>query len=354
MSSAISTYSTPVYTAIRDLFHSLSPRERQITLLAIAVLACLAIFFTLKYFFRARVVPIQPLPERDEHGVLNGVGERTIKIGNDQYCVMEGTFEMGKLNGEGEKKRLVGDTVISREKGRFVNGKLHGPEGEEWNQDGTRFIGHFQDGLLHGPGKILTPEQHDQIGTFEKGQLIEGWKKCFNADVEEGTFDKKGRLDGNPCTRTCANGKIEHGLFRKGKFESSENEERTFPDGTIATGTFLKGCLEGRGVMTLANGEVREGTFHHNILVKGKKSWTDAEGTQNIWEGCFEMDPQLDYEVLHGPGEKRWITSDGVTRFNGTFIYGKMNGNGFKSFPSGVREEGTFVDDVLTIKEGQL
>lgn len=133
----------------------------------------------------------------------------------------------------------------SKEEGKFVNDKLVG-QGRRVYQNNPRYPngsigeGEFEDGELHGIGKLTTPSGNYYEGEFEHGALTGQGKYVSHDETAQGTY-KDGKLNG------------------KGKV--------TYPSGLILEGNFANGHPHGKIRTIEINGQVIESEYDNGKCI---------------------------------------------------------------------------------------
>lgn len=207
---------------------------------------------------------------------LNGKGKITFSNG----IKMEGIFKDDLLNGKGKFTSKDGIEIETE----FIDGAFAEPvyigitpdnlngKGMVFYPDGMRVEGNFIDGRLNGQGKIIDPD----------GEIIEG---IFKDDVLNGL----GKM-------TTAIGTKE-GEFRDGEL-NGKGKDTQFEGQMISEGIFKEGRLHGQGVVVHLNGDVWEGEFRDNQLIKGKMSLANG----NVLEGEFRNNELRNGKLTHSNG----------------------------------------------------
>ncbi len=171
--------------------------------------------------------------------------------------------------------------------------KEDGPSGVATWPSGARYEGDWARGLPHGTGTMKEPG----------GEVYTGG---FSAGVRHG----KGRL-------TFPDGTVLDTQFERGvRVQSVEELEVTYPDGARYVGPMVDGKREGRGMLTLHNGETYEGDFVANLF-EGRGTFRYITGA--VYQGSFEA------HYPQGVGSMAYL--DG-TRYEGHWALGKRNGTG--------------------------
>lgn len=137
--------------------------------------------------------------------------------------------------------------------GEFVNGRMESETSVEYKfENGTRYVGPFENGCFHGEGTLYLPGKGAFKGTWEKGRVVTG----------EFTFDDGLTYENKPEWEFCT--------ARDRRFWE-EHQEGIKPNGatllrrgenTIPFGMF--DCLEGYY-------NPRTGSIHHyvtNVVVR--------------------------------------------------------------------------------------
>lgn len=155
-------------------------------------------------------------------------------------------------------------------KGSWLKGQLHGSGKLVWS-DGRRYTGKFKNNLQHGEGEYVVPGYGGDTvfrGTWKNGKLHGlGSARYPNGDLYEGFF-KDGLKDG-------------HGILKEGKFLSSssiyvgqwyQNKRHGYgvldneKEGEKYMGMWQDDCRHGNGIMVTLDDIYYEGNFVNNNL----------------------------------------------------------------------------------------
>ncbi|MBA3722004.1 MAG: hypothetical protein H0W88_06350 [Parachlamydiaceae bacterium] len=233
-------------------------------------------------------------------GLLHGIGQST-----EEGLFYDGFFVEGKLHGKGTIRNL--NSIIILKEGKFIKGELI--EGTSL-KDGVTYIGMFLNGVLVGKGVKILPNGDRYEGNFKDNKLFGGGKILRkNNTTIEGVFkddvkietpyiyfgkDKDGMYstqyqDGLVMDRIFVEGTWEYGMSSPsisiGKFDHSTGlvgMGLKIENGTRQEGKFQKNSLEGIGRIIYANGDLLEGTFENDKIVKGYGKFITHTGVVSL------------------------------------------------------------------------
>lgn len=221
----------------------------------------------------------------DENEAFTGYGE--LETPTFHYV---GEFLNGKKNGYGT---LFNKNTNLIYEGEFLNDERSG-EGIEYIEGSLyTYKGSWLKNQKNGFGEIITNEGTSYIGYFENGEIKgEGIKTNSNGDIIKGVWINNDLPSGESCSYIGQNGQKYYGEIVNGKFEGYG----TFIDsnGTKYEGTFIENQRTGFGQQIYSDGSVYTGYYY---------------GNQRNKEGIFEF-------------------SNGYT-YEGGFLNGVFYGNGF-------------------------
>ena len=177
------------------------------------------------------------------NGKLNGIGRYI----NNKFVCFEGIFKDGVLEGkgtrietgdDGNKKIYIGNLKNYKKEGKgkiicknyvyegdFVNDKKHGKGKLEYNDNGNKYEGEFNNDDINGYGLYTFKNKHTYKGQFSNG-----------------LFHGKGLY------------KWPDGCYFKGEYINGVREgigEYKFSDGKIYKGPFSKGKPNGKGIINI-------------------------------------------------------------------------------------------------------
>mmetsp|Transcript_7878 Transcript_7878/g.18228 ORF Transcript_7878/g.18228 Transcript_7878/m.18228 type:complete len:592 (+) Transcript_7878:202-1977(+) len=149
-------------------------------------------------------------------------------------------------------------------------------KGIMWNdEDGSKYMGEWWDGMREGEGKTFFAEKQSMhYGSYHRdkrhGKGKFGWKdrRVYEGDFIEDRREGRGTL-------TWPDGTKYEGEFRRGG--PNGMGQMTFADGTVYDGQFVKGKFDGFGVCHYSDGRVYRGEFREH-KAHGTGKLTDANG----------------------------------------------------------------------------
>jgi len=156
--------------------------------------------------------------------------------------------------------------------------------------DGSKYVGHFEDGNRHGKG----------ILTYSDGSKYEGeWKND--------------RYDKGTCTYSDGSKYVGH--FKRGKKHGMGT--RTYSDGSRYVGHFKRGKKHGMGIHTYSDGSKYEGGWNHGIFHgQGILTITGCTPLKRDFSNglCIDLPRNILISTLGKPGEiKDKVTKEGKT-----------------------------------------
>jgi len=252
----------------------------------------------------------------------------------------EGMFIEGKKTNEGKLKYNDGTVYV----GEFENSIPHG-NGETLSPLGDSYVGEWSNGRRHGTGDLVFANGDSYVGEFVNGILegkgvMKSQSVSYEGSFKDGVFSGSGILE---LPIGVYEGDFECGL-RSGRgtlkytdgssYEGQWKEDRYHGKGTYYflqgayVGDFVKGSLEGEGTTTYANGSSYEGTwkdgrYHGHGLFR--------------YPGAFEL--QFEGEWDYGRKHKGILTFSDGSKWDGNFVNGKISGNGKYTYPNGLMVE---------------
>ena len=214
--------------------------------------------------------------------------------------------------------------------------------------DGSRYIGQFENGEIHGWGSLLHNSGHRYRGTWAgrlpngKGilQLADGrtwsgiWRFGHPLDLKDEDFLRVVEGRSWPVQIGCLSG------------DCGEGEGvQLFPDGGKHTGRFEDGLAHGNGIRLYSNGIHLEGQFRFGVLDgEGVLSADSNLVLKGIWRnGEFQNSnastiPCREGDCLDGEGVAVLWEGSGVYR--GSFHHGLPDGHGLALFSDASFYEG--------------
>ena len=223
-----------------------------------------------------------------------------------------GQFRAGKLHGKGilyaeNGDKYLGDWVKNKRQGR---GKLIFSSGEH-------YIGDFHNNNFHGFGKLTTADGDLIEGQWKKNKLLSDWNETQTAsqrsrpEVAVVSREKPKESSVKDCTMThCHN--------TEGRL--------TYADGSVYTGWFVHGRPEGQGSCVYANGDKYVGEWkNHGPHGEGVMHFADGRVYGAEWEkgrAVAELAPEASLHLMQDimeektPEVKVWAVVIGVSRYN--------------------------------------
>lgn len=216
--------------------------------------------------------------------------------------------------------------------------------------DGSHYQGDYKEGVMHGDGTLIWPDDVVYRGAFQNGRMTgEGsledphLQHRYQGQFKNGLYHGQGEFNGDDLHYK--------GEFVAGKFEG--DGELTLENGDRYTGQFSQGKMHGKGRYAVENSGTYEGEFVEDSFT-GEGMLTTANG--KVYKGLF-----VDWNA-HGAGEirstdgERWIGSfqdhslegdgeyysgDGL-HYKGQFSRNRYHGEGVLTLANGDRYEGGF------------
>ena len=227
-----------------------------------------------------------------------------------------GFFDEGVPNGHGTLYYKSGDIYS----GNFKNGKRELEGTYYFANDGTRYIGFFKEGKMHGPIEEIQSNGTSYSDVYKDNTPIE-------------PTPKKGTVYGN--SKNGYNVTLyEDGTTYKGYNRDNKHNgwgTLTKDDGSQYTGEFKDNQFNGYGTLRNPDGSITEGMWEDNRFIGELKNQT----------GCVSGDCKNSYSVLVKNGEKyigefkngvphgmgKYILADGSS-YVGSVVSGKIDGYG--------------------------
>lgn len=177
----------------------------------------------------------------------------------------------------------------------------------------------------NGKGKLIEIKEGQKYiyhGIWEEDNLKEGKIYYENGDIYEGEI-KNYKRDGEG--KFTSNSEIYEGHWKNDK----KNGKGTLifkNDGTKYEGEFKDNLFSGKGELISNNGTSYEGEFLNNHM-HGKGYLKGSNG--HTYEGNFQNG------FFHGKGKFKWNDNSKEQFYEGTYSYGKKDGNGSFHFQNG-------------------
>ena len=230
---------------------------------------------------------------------------------------------------KGDCKNGYGTCVFpsgSKYIGDFRRGKLHG-KGIFYFSDGNKYIGHWVDQYREGEGRMVFKSGDEYKGFFKRNKFHGyGVMRYANGNVYEGQWENN----------------HQHG---QGSF--------SYVNGDRYDGNFLEGQCDGEGTMYYSDGSKYIGLWSDNKRHgNGTLYFEDGEEVKGRWDQdeyiadwgtlAYEGDTTLlrNCNIVHCPnGEGKFSYRDG-SRYLGEFKDGRPEGMGTVYYAAGDRYEG--------------
>ena len=196
--------------------------------------------------------------------------------------------------------------------GDVQDGLMHG-KGKLTYADGATYDGDFKEGKRHGQGVLI--RKFNDTRVIYTGAFVDDKADGYAVQEVVGMFTIKA-----PCKDGLAHGKgtrtYVNGDSYEGEFRENHHYDGTYTwaNGDKYTGTFGGHLPEGKGTLIQANGNRYTGEFH-----RGK---------------------------YHGEGV---LVFADKTRYEGSFKNGMMDGKGEITYPDGSAHKGEFKDDQIVL-----
>ena len=131
--------------------------------------------------------------------------------------------------------------------------------------NGTKYVGEFRDGKVHGQGTVTFPDGSKYVGEFRDGKESgQGTYTYANGDKHVGEH-KDGKYNGQG-TYTHANGNKYVGEYKDGMRKQGTY---TDADGSKYVGEFKDGKYNGEGTLYSSNGSIiNQGIWADNIFIR--------------------------------------------------------------------------------------
>jgi hypothetical protein len=223
-----------------------------------------------------------------------------------------GQFRSGKLHGKGilyseNGDKYLGDWVKNKKQGR---GKLIFSSGEH-------YIGDFSNNKFHGFGKLTTLGGDVIEGQWKKNTFLEDWddqvaiEEDSRSAATEVSQVKPRKTELKDCTLT---------------YSHNTEGKLTYVDGSVYTGWFVDGQPEGQGSCLYANGDKYVGGWkNHGPHGEGVMYFMDGRVYGAEWEkgrAVAELAPEASLHLMQDimeektPEVKVWAVVIGVSRYN--------------------------------------
>ena len=259
------------------------------------------------------------------------------------------------------------------------------------NEDGK--LGCLDGDCVNGPGK-LSGKEYDYIGTFKNKKFVKGSyvkytdiTKTIGLYIFNGTFKDQKYDDGNlDIKKNGKRSKYFIGKFQDNKIQGNGSLEVFDDSGENSlykyVGNFSEGKFSGQGTLTFSDGRTYTGTFNDTKFTSSDGTFeTDdiinyTTNAQEITKNCLKGGCENDEGIYKGPlgyyeGEFKnylfnsesaklnttanYTTNNSLTKnfhdpkfeYIGSFVDGKIQGNGKIVFTDKSVYEGKFQDSTI-------
>ena len=328
-------------------------------------------------------------PDYDYNGDVvfwspNGYGKKVFKKqfqddGNDglifnQLPYYLGNFKDGLMSGKGTLHYRNGDSLNGNWNNDLFTGK-----GKLKLKDGSIYDGDWLNGKKHGKGKLIYSD-----GTVVQGDFAnDGFNGLAKLKLEDGGIFEGQLVNGKPSgsgTITYSNGGKLKGTWTESGFNGTgrKNYEKMFEDGDdycYEEGTWVNSKLEGQGKKVYRINDPTDGTFlffgtyegmfkNGQFNGNGKLSYADMRANNTVvaeWQNNVCRNGTIETIVHDIDGTVKWtykgeMKDYGIPEGNGQMVdyegaiyigrfkNGLAHGQGKKTYPNGMVEEGEFIE----------
>ena len=331
-------------------------------------------------------------------GLANGEGKLSYNIASlDSTKTIEGTFKNGKANGkvfiafisgkeytgdafegklQGQGKLIYKDKSKDRIGAQVIpnsyyegswNNNVRDGIGTTYYQNGEKLEGLWKNDLFNGKGKLTLFDSTLYDGQWKdglphgKGIQTDKYGSLCEGDFNQGKFtghgtwcDKNGKYVGyfindvkeGQGKNTYNSGDIEEGIFSKNKLIKGEKKNA---DGTFEKGTWDdKDGFKGFGKRISSNQSIWEGEWKGIMPIdSGKINWANGNTYEGEWGGYIETDSEKEfvYWCMEGKGRLTIVNGD---VYVGNLHKGKKSGYGKMTYQDGTVYEGEWENDETT------
>eukprot|EP00929_Paragymnodinium_shiwhaense_P087071 TRINITY_DN47379_c0_g1_i1.p1 TRINITY_DN47379_c0_g1~~TRINITY_DN47379_c0_g1_i1.p1 ORF type:complete len:964 (-),score=175.22 TRINITY_DN47379_c0_g1_i1:218-3109(-) len=199
--------------------------------------------------------------------------------------------------------------------------------------NGNVYVGEWLEGgaFMHGRGLYTWQDGSSYEGQFVYNRLSGRGVKTWPEEGRKYSGDWKEDMMWGEGQLVCPEGESYYGQFRKGSFHGRGT--RVWGNGDKYVGDFSNGEQEGSGVFHCpSDGWIFEGSWLHGRMYgEGKISWPDGTVYIGEWQDG----------IREGNGRLEW--PDG-SWYEGPFCRNNVEGHGQKAFADGSHFVGDFVD----------
>ncbi len=216
--------------------------------------------------------------------------------------------------------------------GNFQDGIIHG-FGTCYYTDGTKYQGYWIDRYPEGDGTITFPDKTTWTGNWKKGKPVDDLGNSVFLPQQEFTAKGADDLQSGCVIGNCYSG---HGTY-------------AYPNGNKYKGEFVSGKIQGYGIFYFENGDRYEGEFR-NGLSEGKGVFYYINGDR--LEGMWRLGQYTGQGTMHESqsrlgcvngncrnGQGTYVFTDRA-RYTGSFQNDKPHGKGILEYANGERYEG--------------
>ena len=165
-------------------------------------------------------------------------------------------------------------------------------------------------------------------GTWTLEKIFHGFGIFYVSGNKYEGFWNFGKLTGE-CRYYLQNNDYFIGNFKEGQAEG--NGKYFHNDGTIYEGEWMNDQPSGKGKEIFIDGSLFDGIFEQGVKKKGFFKWNDG----SYYEG------EIKNNVFEGYGKFHWKEG---REYQGTWLGGKMSGQGTMKYLDGAKYEGNFVN----------
>lgn len=237
----------------------------------------------------------------DERGLPTGRGKLFSQDNQEGISIYYfGEFKNGKFHGRGRSVNIEHIELTKEERNMLPKNVYQWTGKEKLLQLGTVYEGNWEEGMMHGKGRLTSRDGSVYEGDFSMGQRTglakmisdEGYY-FYTGEFEDGAYHGKGTLRSKAGDQF--EGEFERGMMRQGKGKMVLEEgfiyEGEIFDGAPSgygkqyhpnkkegyEGHFNDGEYQGRGKLLTPDGSFVEGTFDKGML-DGPATHFDANG----------------------------------------------------------------------------
>jgi len=211
-------------------------------------------------------------------------------------------------------------------------------------EDGSRYVGQFQNGKSHGNGTRYYPDGSRYQGSWVRGKAEgKGLKVTANGDKKQGLWEK-GRMVESITPRASRMADKGRGMAGTGCVSGncqSGNGIYIYSSGAVYVGEFKGGQIHGVGVCYYSDGSKYQGEWKNRRPDgKGTKTYPDGRTRTGYWR---RGQPVSRSGQLEENGRTDWgAFGEGNEIQTGCLSGNCQNGVGLYAYPNGSRYRGQF------------